>query len=101
MRSHCVPEHCLVVSLFQTIRTTILLVGPSHRQIASGGQFVIDDGSVADGGSQNLVTTIDQGIRKFLEIPALQDVLNFATLVHSHLGYEESYGMPASGHDVH
>ena len=67
MRADDVTEQRFIVAARQAVRAGFLMVGPAGRQIAEGGDFVINDGVVAKRRPDDAIAALAQQVDQILE----------------------------------
>ena len=73
VRPDRVAEEGTVVAPPQPVSAPVLLVVPADRQIGSAPDLVEDDGAVADGGAEQRVTALAQGVEERVEPAGVDD----------------------------
>jgi hypothetical protein len=67
-----VAEEGLVVAPLEAVLAPVLFVGPSFGEFGDGFDFVVDDGAVADGGSDDLVAARRERVEEAREVLPLE-----------------------------
>ena len=73
MRPDRVAEESTVVPPPQAVAAPVLLVVPADRQVGGAPDLVEDDGAVADGGAEQRVTALAQGVEERIEPAGVDD----------------------------